>query len=81
MAAVEGETFFIADFYHGICGCLLHDSFEAVVNGAYEKCWVFIGKAAARRNVSVGMNVENVARALTVIFLKPVAGLPGARVI
>ena len=76
-----GETFFIADFYHGIFGCLLHDSFEAVVNGAYEKCWVFIGKAAARRNVSVGVYVENVARTLTVIFLKPVAGLPGARVI
>ena len=81
MAAVVGETFFIADFYHWIGDGFLHYCFEAVVNGAYEKCWVFIGKAAARRNVSVGMNVENVARALTVIFLKPVAGLPGARIV
>ena len=76
-----GKTFFVADFYHWICGCLLHDSFEAVVNGACEKCRVFIGKTAAGGNVSVGMNVKYVARALTVIFLKPVAGLPGARVI
>ena len=76
-----GKAFFVADFYHGIgCG-FLHNFFEAVVNCAYEKGRVFVCKAAARRYVSVGVNVENVAGALTVIFLEPAACLPGAAVV
>ena len=75
-----GKAFFVADFYHWIGGGILHDGFEAVVNCAYEECWIFVGEAAAGGNVSVGVNVENVAGALAVIFLEPAAGLPGSRV-
>ena len=74
------KAFFIADFYHGVCGGFLHYCFKAVCDMAYEEGGIFVCKAAAGRNVSVGMNVEDVTRALTVIFLKPAAGLPGARV-
>ena len=75
-----GEAFGVADFYHWISGGILHDDFEAVVNCPNEECWIFVGEAAAGGNVSVGVNVENVAGALAVIFLEPAAGLPGARV-
>ena len=75
-----GKAFFVADFYHWIGGGILHDGFEAVVNCANEEGWIFVCKAAARGNVSVGVNVENVAGALAVIFLEPAAGLPGSRV-
>ena len=76
-----GKAFFVADFYHWIGGGILHDCFKAVCDAAYEKCWIFVCKAAAWSNISVGMNVEDVARPLTVIFLEPAAGLPGARVV
>ena len=76
-----GKAFFIADFYHWISSCLLHDSFEAVVDCAYEKGGILVCEAAAWGYVSVCVNIENVARALTVIFLEPAAGLPGARVV
>ena len=76
-----GETFFVADFYHRIGGGFLHNFFEAVVNCAYEKCRVFVCKTAARRYVSIGVNVEYVAGALTVVFTEPAAGLPGAGVV
>ena len=75
-----GETFLVADFYHWIGDSFLHDCFKAVVDCAYKKCRVFVRKAAAWGNVSVGVNVEYVARALAVIFLEPAAGLPGAAV-
>jgi hypothetical protein len=78
VTAVVGESFFVADFQHGISGGVLHDTFKAVCDVTYEEGGIFVCKAAARRNVSVGMNVEDVTRALTVIFLKPAAGLPGA---
>ena len=76
-----GKTFFVTDFYHWIGGDILHDTFKAVVNCAYEEGGVLVCKAAAWSNISVGMNVENVTRALTVIFFEPTAGLPGARVV
>ena len=76
-----GKSFLVADFYHGICGGFLHDTFKVVCDRAYEEGGIFVCEAAARRNVSVGVNVENVARALTVIFLEPVAGFPGSRVV
>ena len=76
-----GKAFLIADFYHWIGGGILHDSFEAVVDCAYEKGGILVCKTAAWGYVSVCVNVEYVARALTVIFLEPAAGLPGARVI
>ena len=75
-----GETLGVADFYHWISGGILHDVFEAVVNCPNEECWIFVGEAAAGGNVSVGVNVENVAGALAVVFLEPAAGLPGAGV-
>ena len=76
-----GEAFFVADFYHWVGGGFLHDDFEAVVDCAYEEGWIFVGEAAAGGNVSVGVNVEDVAGALAVIFLEPAAGLPGAGVV
>ena len=76
-----GEAFFVADFYHWIGGGFLHDGFEAVVDCSYEEGRVFVCKTAAGRNISVGMNVENVTWALTVIFLEPAAGLPDAVVV
>ena len=76
-----GKAFFVADFYHWIGGGILHDCFKAVCDAAYEKCRIFICKTAAWGYVSVCVNVENVARALAVIFLEPAAGLPGARVV
>ena len=76
-----GKAFLIADFYHWIGGGILHDCFKAVCDAAYEKCRIFICKTAAWSNVSVGMNVEYITWALTVIFFEPAAGLPGARVI
>ena len=76
-----GEAFGVADFYHWISGGILHDGFEAVVNCAYEEGGIFVGEAAAGGNVSVGMNVENVAGAFAVVSTEPAAGLPGARVI
>ena len=76
-----GKAFFVADFYHRICGCLLHDDFEAVVDCSYKEGRIFICKAAAGGNVSVGMNVENVARTLTVVFFEPATGFPGAAVV
>ena len=81
VAAVVGEAFFVADFYHGIGGGVLHDLREGVGDAAYEQCRVFICKTTARGDVAVGVNVENVAGALTVIFLEPAAGLPGAGVV
>lgn len=72
------KAFFVAEFNHGVGGRFFHDFFKAVCDVAYEEGGIFVCKAAARRNVSVGMNVEDVTRALTVIFLKPAAGLPGA---
>ena len=75
------KSFLVADFYHWICGGFLHDFLEAVADCAYEESGIFVCKTAAGSNVSVGMNVENVARALAVIFLEPAAGLPGARVV
>ena len=76
-----GKAFFVADFYHWIGGSFLHDAFKAVVNCANEEGGILVCEAAAWGNVSVGVNVENVAGALTVIFLEPAAGLPGARVV
>lgn len=81
VASVVGESFFIADFQHGISGGVLHDCFIAVGDAAYEKCRVFVCKTAAGGDVSVGVNVENVAGALAVIFLEPAAGPPGTRVV
>ena len=75
-----GEALGVADFYHWISGGILHDGFEAVVNCAYEEGGIFVGEAAAGGNVSVGVNVEDVAGALAVIFFEPAAGLPGSRV-
>ena len=76
-----GKTFLKADLKHFVGVCLLHNFFEAVVNCANKEFTVFVGEAAAGGNVSVGVNVENVARPLTVIFLEPAAGLPGAVVV
>ena len=75
-----GKAFFVADFYHRICGGILPDDFEAIVNCANEEGGVLVCKAAAGGTVSVGVNVEDVAGALAVIFLEPAAGLPGAGV-
>ena len=76
-----GEAFLVADFYHGIGGGFLHDCFESVVDSANEEGGIFVCKAAAGSYVSVGVNVENVARALTVVFLEPAASLPCSRVV
>ena len=75
------KAFLVADLYHRICSDILHDLFQTVVNGAYKKFRVFVCKAAAGCYVSIGVNVEYVAGALTVIFLEPAAGLPGAGVV
>ena len=76
-----GKTFFVADFYHWIGGGILHDCFKVVCDATYEKSRIFICEATAWGYVSVGVDVENVTRALTVIFFEPAAGLPGARVV
>ena len=81
MSAVVGEAFFIAEFNHGVGGRFFHDFFKAVCDVAYEESGIFVCKAAAGSYVSVGVNVENVTRTLTVIFFEPAAGLPGARVV
>ena len=75
------KAFFVADFYHGVGRGFLHDAFKVVCDAAYEEGRVFVCKAAAGSYIAVGVNVENVARALTVIFLEPAAGLPGAVVV
>lgn len=74
-----GEAFFVADFYHRVGGGFFHDCFEAVVDCAYEEGGVFVCKAAAWGNVSVGVDVENLAGAFAEVFLEPAAGLPGSR--
>lgn len=76
-----GEAFFVADFYHWIgCG-FLHDCLKSVGDCANKEGRIFVCKATAGCDVSVGVNVENVARTLAVIFLEPEAGLPGAAVV
>ena len=75
-----GKTFFVADFYHAVLGGVLHKLVKAVVYCANEEGWIFVSKTAARGNVSVGVNIENVAGALTVVFAEPFAVFPGARV-
>ena len=74
------KAFFVADFYHWICGRFFHDFFKAVCDVAYEEGGIFVCKAAAGGDVAVCMNIKNLARAFAVIFLEPAAGLPGARV-
>lgn len=37
VASVVGESFFIADFQHGISGGFMHNSFERVVDCANEE--------------------------------------------
>ena len=80
MAAVVGKPFFVADFYHRICGCFFHNCFEAVFYCSNEEGWIFVSEAAAWGDISVCVYVENLAGTFAVVFAEPAAGLPGARV-
>ena len=75
-----GKPFLVADFKHGVLTGIFHKLFKAVIYCANKEGRIFVCKTTAGRDVSVGMNVENVAGALAVIFLEPAAGLPGAGV-
>ena len=57
VSSVVGEAFFVTDFKQWIGSCVLHDCFVAVGYAAYEEGGIFICKAAAWGNVSVGVNV------------------------
>ena len=81
VAAVVRKAFFIADLNHTVLAGILHEFFKGVIYCSYKKCRIFIGKTTAGSNVSVGVNIENVAGTFAVVFAEPFFVLPGAGIV